>query len=225
MKIIVDLQTKTVAGVTVDGDFLAGKNQALIAPPEDFDIDAMGDYAFDGASLVRDVQAALSRAKAARKARIKLEAAHLIEADDWKLQRAREREAAGWGTLAEVDAELAARESIRRSSNAAEQAVDSLTDAASVQAFVWAVDVAVAAPRRMTHKQFMARFTDAEIQAMLKAFGDNPALRPWWERFSLARDISLDDAVTQNGVQALEAAGLIGKGRAAEVLANAPAAV
>ncbi|MBX9347442.1 hypothetical protein ACFFU8_03830 [Chromobacterium piscinae] len=225
MKIIVDLQTKTVAGVTVDGDFLAGKNQALIAPPEDFDIDAMGDYTFDGASLVRDVQAALSRAKAARKARIKLEAAHLIEADDWKLQRAREREAAGWGTLAEVDAELAARESIRRSSNAAEQAVDSLTDAASVQAFVWAVDVAVAAPRRMTHKQFMARFTDAEIQAMLKAFGDNPALRPWWERFSLARDISLDDAVTQNGVQALEAAGLIGKGRAAEVLANAPAAV
>ncbi|WP_440216355.1 hypothetical protein [Chromobacterium piscinae] len=225
MKIIVDLQTKTVAGVTVDGDFLAGKNQALIAPPEDFDIDAMGDYAFDGASLVRDVQAALSRAKAARKARIKLEAAHLIEADDWKLQRAREREAAGWGTLAEVDAELAARESIRRSSNAAEQAVDSLTDAASVQAFVWAVDVAVAVPRRMTHKQFMARFTDAEIQAMLKAFGDNPALRPWWERFSLARDISLDDAVTQNGVQALEAAGLIGKGRAAEVLANAPAAV
>ncbi|MEN3809515.1 hypothetical protein ABH309_23020 [Chromobacterium piscinae] len=225
MKIIVDLQTKTVAGVTVDGDFLAGKNQALIAPPEDFDIDAMGDYAFDGASLVRDVQAALSRAKAARKARIKLEAAHLIEADDWKLQRAREREAAGWGTLAEVDAELAARESIRRSSNAAEQAVDSLTDAASVQAFVWAVDVAVAVPRRMTHKQFMARFTDAEIQAMLKAFGDNPALRPWWERFSLARDISLDDAVTQNGVQALEAAGLIGKGRAAEVLANTPAAV
>lgn len=225
MKIIVDLQTKTVAGVTVDGDFLAGKNQALIAPPEDFDIDAMGDYAFDGASLVRDVQAALSRAKSARKARIKLEAAHLIEADDWKLQRAREREAAGWGTLAEVDAALAERESIRRSSNAAEQAVDALTDAASVQAFVWAVDVAVAVPRRMTHKQFMARFTDAEVQAMLKAFGDNPALRPWWERFSLARDISLDDAVTQNGVQALEAAGLIGKGRAAEVLANAPAAV
>ncbi|MCD4483460.1 hypothetical protein LQR31_03105 [Chromobacterium vaccinii] len=225
MKIIVDLQTKTVAGVTVDGDFLAGKNQALIAPPEDFDIDAMGDYAFDGASLVRDVQAALSRAKSARKARIKLEAAHLIEADDWKLQRAREREAAGWGTLAEVDAALAERESIRRSSNAAEQAVDALTDAASVQAFVWAVDIAVATPRRMTHKQFMARFTDAEIQAMLKAFGDNPALRPWWERFSLARDISLDDAVTQNGVQALEAAGLIGKGRAAEVLANALAAV
>lgn len=225
MKIIVDLQTKTVAGITADGDFPAGKDQALIAPPEGFDPDAMGDYVFDGSALVLDAGAMLSRAKAARKARIKLEAAHLIEADDWKLQRAREREAAGWGTLAEVDVELAARESIRRSSNAAEQAVDALTDAASVQAFVWAVDVAVAVPRRMTHKQFMARFTDAEIQAMLKAFGDNPALRPWWERFSLARDISLDDAVTQSGVQALEAAGLIGKGRAAEVLANAPAAV
>ncbi|KMN50447.1 hypothetical protein VL04_17810 [Chromobacterium violaceum] len=225
MKIIVDLQTKTVAGVTVDGYFEAGKNQALIAPPEGFDPEAMGDYTFDGASLVRDAQAALSRAKAARKARIKQEAARLIEADDWKLQRAREREAAGWGTLAEVDAALAGREAIRRSSNAAEQAVDALTDAASVQAFTWTVDVAVAVPRRLTHKQFMARFTDAEMQGMLKAFGDNPALRPWWERFSLARDISLDDPATQAGVQALEAAGLIGKGRAGEVLASAQAAV
>ncbi|VEB40178.1 Uncharacterised protein [Chromobacterium violaceum] len=137
----------------------------------------------------------------------------------------REREAAGWGTLAEVDAALAGREAIRRSSNAAEQAVDALTDAASVQAFTWTVDVAVAVPRRLTHKQFMARFTDAEMQGMLKAFGDNPALRPWWERFSLARDISLDDPATQAGVQALEAAGLIGKGRAGEVLASAQAAV
>ncbi|MGY8628107.1 hypothetical protein [Chromobacterium violaceum] len=225
MKIIVDLQTKAVAGVTVDGYFEAGKNQALIAPPEGFDPEAMGDYTFDGASLVRDAQAALSRAKAARKARIKQEAARLIEADDWKLQRAREREAAGWGTLAEVDAALAGREAIRRSSNAAEQAVDALTDAASVQAFTWTVDVAVAVPRRLTHKQFMARFTDAEMQGMLKAFGDNPALRPWWERFSLARDISLDDPATQAGVQALEATGLIGKGRAVEVLVSDQAAV
>ena len=46
----------------------------------------------------------LAQAKAARKTRIKAEAARLIEATDWKLSRAREREAAGWATLAEVDA-------------------------------------------------------------------------------------------------------------------------
>ncbi|ERE08068.1 hypothetical protein [Pseudogulbenkiania ferrooxidans] len=223
-KAIIDLNVNAIVGIANAGG-TPEKHQLLLDLPEDFQPDDIAEWVYDGKGLVRDPSAFLKQVKTARKARIKLEAAHLIEADDWKLQRAREREAAGWGTLAEVDAELAARESIRRSSNAAEQAVDSLTDAASVQAFVWSVDVAVVAPRRMTHKQFMARFTDAEIQAMLKAFGDNPALRPWWERFSLARDISLDDAVTQNGLQALEAAGLIGKGRAAEVLANAPAAV
>jgi hypothetical protein len=42
--------------------------------------------------------------------------------------------------------------------------------------------------------------------------------KPLWEKFKLARDINLDDPATQGGVQALEIAGLIGEGRAAEVL-------
>ncbi|WP_434632072.1 hypothetical protein [Chromobacterium sp. CV08] len=221
-KAIIDLNLNVIVGIANAGAN-AEKNQLLLDLPDDFQLADIAEWTYDGHGLVRDPSALLKQAKAARKARIKQEAARLIEAGDWRLNRAREREAAGWGTLAEVDAALAEREAIRRSSDAAEQAVDALTDAASVQAYTWAVDVSVAIPRRMTHKQFMARFSDAEIQGMLNAFGDNPALRPWWERFSLARDISLDDAVTQNGVQALEAAGLIGKGRAAEVLAGGPA--
>ena len=60
-------------------------------------------------------------------------AAARIEATDWKLARAREREAAGWATLAEVDAVLAEREAIRRSSNAAEAAVDAALNTDNVR--------------------------------------------------------------------------------------------
>lgn len=216
-KAIIDLNTNAIVGIANDG-FIPEKHQLLLDLPEDFNPDDVAEWAYDGQGLTRDTVALLERAKAARKARIKSEAARLIEATDWKLSRAREREVAGWATLAEVDAVLAEREAIRRSSNAAEAAVDALTDVGSVQTFTWSIDVAVAAPRRLTHKGFSDRFTDAEMQAILAACQANAALNAWWEKFKLARDINLDDPATQGGVQALEIAGLIGEGRAAEVL-------
>ncbi len=217
-KAIIDLNTNAIVGIANDGA-APEKHQVFIDLPEDFNPDDVAEWAYDGQGLTRDTVALLDRAKAARTARIKAEAARLIEATDWKLARAREREAAGWATLADVDAVLAEREAIRRSSNAAEAAVDALTDVGSVQTFTWSIDVAVAAPRRLTHKGFSDRFTDAEMQAILAAAEANAALKTWWEKFKLARDINLDDPATQGGVQALEIAGLIGEGRAAEVLA------
>lgn len=217
-KAIIDLNTNAIVGIANDG-VTPEKHQLLLDLPEDFNPDDVAEWAYDGQGLTRDTVALLERAKAARKARIKSEAARMIEATDWKLARAREREAAGWATLAEVDAVLAEREAIRRSSNAAEAAVDALTDVGSVQTFTWSIDVAVAAPRRLTHKGFYDRFTDAEMQAILAAAETNAALKTWWEKFKLASVINLDDPATQGGVQALEIAGLIGEGRAAEVLA------
>lgn len=217
-KAIIDLNTNAIVGIANDG-VAPEKHQLLLDLPEDFNPDDVAEWAYDGQGLTRDTVALLERAKTARKARIKAEAARLIEATDWKLARAREREASGWATLAEVDAVLAEREAIRRSSNAAEAAVDALTDVGSVQTFTWSIDVAVAAPRRLTNKGFSDRFTDAEMQAILAAAETNAALKTWWEKFKLARDINLDDPATQGGVQALEIAGLIGEGRVAEVLA------
>ncbi|MEW5887479.1 MAG: hypothetical protein AB1768_00280 [Pseudomonadota bacterium] len=217
-KAIIDLNTNAIVGIANDG-VTPEKHQLLLDLPEDFNPDDVAEWAYDGQGLTRDTVALLERAKAARIARIKAEAARLIEATDWKLARASEREAAGWATLAEVNAVLAEREAIRRSSNAAEAAVAALTDVGSVQTFTWSIDVAVAAPRRLTHKMFSDRFTDAEMQAILAAAETNAALKTWWEKFKLARDINLDDPATQSGVQALEIAGLIGEGRAAEVLA------
>ncbi len=216
-KAIIDLNTNAIVGIANDGA-APEKHQVFIDLPEDFNPDDVAEWAYDGQGLTHDTVALLERAKAARKARIKAEAARLIESTDWKLARAREREAAGWATLAEVDAVLAEREAIRRSSSAAEADVDALTDVGSVQTFTWSIDVAVAAPRRLTHKGFSDRFTDAEMQAILAACQANAALNAWWEKFKLARDINLDDPATQGGVQALEIAGLIGEGRAAEVL-------
>lgn len=68
---------------------------------------------------------------------IKAEAERRITALDWRLQRAQEREQlgeAGFETVANV---LALREQIRQASNAAEQAVSTLTDVGAVRAFTW----------------------------------------------------------------------------------------
>lgn len=217
-KAIIDLNTNAIVGIANDGA-APEKHQVFIDLPADFNPDDVAEWAYDGQSLTRDTVALLERAKAARKSRIKAEAARLIEATDWKLARAREREAAGWATLVEVDAVLAEREAIRRSSNAGEAAVDAMTDAASVQAFAWSVDVPVTAPRRLTHKQFMDRFSDGELTGILAAVEANAALKTWWTKFQQARDVNLDDPATQAGVQALEIAGLLSAGRAEEVLA------
>lgn len=219
MKLVIDLSSNTVVGGTTDDGFKAASNQLLIEAPEEFEMASAAEWSFDGVSVNRDPVAALDRAKTARKSRIKAEAARLIEALDWKLSRASERESAGWTTLAGVDAVLAEREAIRRSSGAAESAVDAMTDVGSVQSFVWSVDVLVAAPRRLTQTQFAGRFTDIELQGILAAAQANPALGAWWEKFKLAKDINIDDPATQAGVQALEFAGLIAAGRAAEILA------
>lgn len=217
-KIIVDLNTNAAVGIA-GADFSPAPHQALVDTPDDFSAENIADWWFDGSGLVRDQAVLLDRAKSARKSRIKAEAASLIAALDWKLERAKEREMAGWSNLAEVDYVLSQREAIRRSSSAAEDAVDALTDAAAVRVFTWSVDFStVPVPRRLTHKDFAERFSDVEIQAILDAAKTNPSLASWWEKFKLAKDINLDDPMTQSGVRALEIANIIGAGRADEIL-------
>jgi len=149
----------------------------IAALPADWDeADALFAKVVKG-KVVIDLGKKLVAAKDKRKATIKAEAEVLISATDWRLNRAREREAAGWATLAEVDAVLAEREAIRRSSDAAEAAVDALTDVASVMSFAWSVDVPVPTPRRLTHKQFMDRFSDGELTGILAAVEANAALK------------------------------------------------
>lgn len=137
-KAIIDLNTNAIVGIANDG-IAPEKHQVFIDLPEDFNPDDVAEWAYDGIGLTRDPVAGLNRAKTARKARIKAEAKVLIEALDWRVTRARERAESGISGGESLASVLGLREAIRTSSSAAEAAVDSLTDVASVQAFGWSV--------------------------------------------------------------------------------------
>lgn len=78
--------------------------------------------------------------------------------------------------------------------------------------------VAPEAARILTPLQFRDRFTHAEEVAITAAAAASVDIRVWLDRLAVAQEISLDDARTIAGVGALEAAGLLAAGRAAEIL-------
>lgn len=72
--------------------------------------------------------------------------------------------------------------------------------------------------RILTHIQYMNRFTDAELEGLYGAAQTVVAMQVWLKKFELADDIDLDDPLTIKGLNDMEAAGMIGPGRAAEIL-------
>lgn len=229
MHILIDT-TGPILGIVNSADYVADAGQVVIAAPQEFALDAADEWAFVGGELVHDPARALARAQAVRIAAIKTEAAAHIEATDWRLQRAREREAAGWASLAEVDAVLAQREAVRRSSDAAEAAVMACTTAAEVSAVQWSpADVAVPAPCRATHATLLDALRalgEDVIPAILAAKDQSPALLQWWTYFDQSEYISGTDPRLATGLQGLEIAGLIPPGGADAVIeAISPAPV
>jgi len=78
--------------------------------------------------------------------------------------------------------------------------------------------------RRLTKQEFIDRFLPAEMLGLLGAAKQSPAVEAWLFRFNnLTPDpdgtsVDLDDPRTIAGLQALEAGGLIGEGRANAIL-------
>lgn len=70
----------------------------------------------------------------------------------------------------------------------------------------------------ITKLAYMKRFTDTELATIFTAAKTEVMIEVWLEKFKVAEDIDLADPETMAGVQALEAFGLIGAGRAAEIL-------
>lgn len=207
------IQDGAVIGTTTADD---PNGYTLVDAPEGFDGD-LSTIDYDDATGVATLS--LAGVQARRIAAIKTEAARHLASTAWKLERASERECAGWLQLADVATVLAEREAVRRSSDAAEAAVLELTDVAAVRAFTWAPDaVPVPAPRLLTHETFIKRFTATEWEAMTAAARANAAMDAWMRRFQLATFVNLDDPATAAGVQALEMAGILNTGRAAEVM-------
>ena len=84
----------------------------------------------------------------------------------------------------------------------------------------WSPVVVPPAPVRvLTKLQYMNRFHDAELAGIYTAAKTVVQVEIWLEKFKLASEINLDDPITIGGLQAMEVAGLIGAGRAAEILA------
>jgi hypothetical protein len=72
--------------------------------------------------------------------------------------------------------------------------------------------------RTVTKLTYMNRFHDSELAAIYTSAKAVVQVEVWLEKFKLATEISLDDPVTVSGLEVMESAGLIGPGRAAEIL-------
>jgi hypothetical protein len=69
---------------------------------------------------------------------------------------------------------------------------------------------------------YMNRFTDEELAGIYQAAKVSVAVEVWLEKFKLATDIDTTDPRTVAGCEALEAAGLLAPGRAAQILSGTP---
>ena len=72
--------------------------------------------------------------------------------------------------------------------------------------------------RRISKLAFRNRFTGAEKLALYTAAESSVQLRVYLDDLAAAEFVDLDYGATVAGVQALEVAGIIGAGRAAEIL-------
>jgi hypothetical protein len=78
--------------------------------------------------------------------------------------------------------------------------------------------------RRLSKLEFIDLLTDTEYVTILAAAKESVQIEAWIRKMELATpdqdgtSIDLDDPRTQGGVQALELIGLIGEGRAEEIL-------
>lgn len=72
--------------------------------------------------------------------------------------------------------------------------------------------------REISRLEFMNLFQDAELAAICSTAKVSVAVEIWLEKFKLSEFVNLDDPRTAGGIHALEQSGLLGVGRAAEIL-------
>lgn len=82
------------------------------------------------------------------------------------------------------------------------------------------VDNIIPLPKYCTILEFRSKFTTAEKVAIYSAAQSNVLVKIWLDDLTSVQNniVNLEDQRTIEGVQGLEAAGLIGTGRAAEIL-------
>ena len=214
MKLII--QNNAVVGTTDDND----QNGYKLA---DVPLNFAGDLTvlvYDASTNTVSVNptAALATAKENAKARINAEAASGITAMDWRIDRAKER--ASLGLAGEtVNDVLLSREALRRASSRIGLAIDALTSISSCNTISLTVTPQdTALPTRLSRLEFMQRFTDAEMSAIITASRQSATLEAALMKWQTAEGIVLTDPNTIAGVNSLETAGILQAGRAAIIL-------
>lgn len=170
----------------------------------------------------------LTDVKADKIRQIKATAASMLAATDWRLQRAIEREKLGSmrpddETSMQVYAE---REAIRRASNRAEDDIDKTDRIDDVLNHVFEVKTSdYPTEVALTHLQFLRRFSVEERTKIASLRAKNQAIDDHMNLLSLAKIINISDPDVILGVNMLEKAGIIAKGRAGQILnPNTPSA-
>ena len=74
------------------------------------------------------------------------------------------------------------------------------------------------ATKEITKYQYIGLFTNEELVAIYTAAKTVVQLEVWLEKFRVAETIDLKDPKTLEGLQALEASGLLAPGRAMEII-------
>lgn len=69
-----------------------------------------------------------------------------------------------------------------------------------------------------TKLEYMSKFTDSELESIYAAAKVSVQVEVWLEKFKLAQEVYKDDPRVYSGLLALEAAGILVSGRAAEII-------
>lgn len=223
MHLIIDSLNKKLIGWGDYADnFNPGGGLSVVSAPENFSESNSIFIVIEGSSVSIDMEAWLRLLRESTIQKIKTSTANQIESLAWRLDRAKERDTIG--ALGETVSEIMIiRESIRRASSRAEAEVMQLTTAAEVAAYTWEVTPAdTPVPTRMTIYAFLLRFTNDEAVAIdLASYGETAeaaGVRRYMSLVTNALSIDLSLAELRDGVNALEATGILAEGRATEIL-------
>lgn len=230
---LIDTAKQTILGAGKEKIEASWANTACIEAPAGFVLEQLDEWQLENSTPVLNPEKHAARRLNDAKQRIKSMARLMISDSDWKLNRAKERESAGMGTLAEVDCVLMHREKIRQLSNALEEELEALPASAwlddpNIEQTIFAKFTAPQIEQtpcqgiqRVTQYQFAEKFTNEEMAAILSAGQSNKTIAAWWEKFRMASFVNLQDEGLKMGLNALAMANVLTAERVADILGEA----
>lgn len=149
---------------------------------------------------------------------IKFQVKQLLENSAWRAERAAERDLLG------IDGETpqqvyAYREAVRQAGDRAERELETLDNVDDINAYQFDIrqsDYPIIA--HLTHLQFLRRFNAEERAKITQLRAKSPQINDYFTLLELAKFVNPYDPDVVLGVNTLEQMGIIGQGRAGQIL-------